>query len=150
ALDDLGDQLGQRAEFEGKLQIARRLLRDDIEGLRQLRQVASKNRAQYDLERQLAHFLGYVQRLAAHRVTVPPLGKPTVHIDPDLRKLRHDAPVKKRLHHVPLPPPQIALAGHDSLAEQNLDAVETEALGIVAMIGDENALDVIRMVNDVR
>jgi len=57
--------------------------------------------------------------------------------------------MKIRLHHVSLPPPQLPFAGHDSLAEENLDAVETDALGIVAVIGDQHTLDIVRMMNDV-
>ncbi len=62
---------------------------------------------------------------------------------------RYDAAVEERLHHVPLAAPQLAFAGHQALAEENLDAVETGALGIIAVIGDQHPLDVIRMVNDV-
>src|SRR5439155_1280367 len=57
--------------------------------------------------------------------------------------------VEERLHHVALALPQLALARHDALAEQNPDAIQADALGVVAMIGNQHPLDVIRVVNDI-
>jgi hypothetical protein len=58
--------------------------------------------------------------------------------------------VEHGLHHVALALPEIALARHDSVAKQYLYAVEPDALGVVAMVSDEHALYVIRMIDDVR
>src|SRR5207248_10290044 len=45
--------------------------------------------------------------------------------------------------------PQLALARHDALAEEDPDAIQADALGVVAMIGNQHPLDVIRVVNDI-
>ena len=43
-------------------------------------------------------------------------------------KLGDDAAVEERLHHVALAAPQVPLAGHDAVAEQDLHAVQTVPL----------------------
>ncbi len=44
------------------------------------------------------------------------------------RELGDHAAVEQRLHHVALAFPQLALARHDALAQQDLDPVEAEPL----------------------
>ncbi len=149
ALDDGVHQLRQRAEFEGELQVARRLLGHQLECCGELLEVAAEDGAQHDVECQLAHFLGDVERLAARGKSVPARSELLIHRRECLREFGHQAAVEERLHHVSLPAPQLPLAGHESLAQQNLHAVEAGALGIIAVIGHQHPLDVIRMVNDV-
>ena len=57
--------------------------------------------------------------------------------------------MKGRLHHAPLPAPERAFAGHDAISQQDLDPIDALALGVVAMIGQQYALDVIGMIDDV-
>jgi len=59
------------------------------------------------------------------------------------------ASVKGGLHHASLPAPEGAFAGHDAVTEKDLDSVDTLTLGVVAVIGQEHALDVIGMIDDV-
>jgi hypothetical protein len=58
------------------------------------------------------------------------------------------APVKRGLHHAALATPQVALAGHDPVAEQQLDALDAGALDVVAMIRHEDALDILGVMHD--
>ena len=60
-----------------------------------------------------------------------------------------DPAMERWLHHSSLPPPQFALAGHDPVAEEDLDAVHSLPLRIVAMVRQHDAFDVVRMVDDV-
>ncbi len=57
--------------------------------------------------------------------------------------------MKGGLHHAPLPAPERAFAGHDAVAEQDLDPIHALALGVVAVIGQKHALDVIGMIDDI-
>ena len=64
-------------------------------------------------------------------------------------ELVDDPAVKRRLHHASLAAPKVAFAGHDAVAEQDLDAIHALALGVVAMVGQEHALDVVGVVDDI-
>jgi len=57
--------------------------------------------------------------------------------------------MKRGLHHAPLLTPEITLAGHDAVAEQDLDAIHAFALGVVAMVRQQHPLDVVGVVDDV-
>src|SRR5205807_434588 len=152
--DELRYDLGERAKPVRELQVARLLLRDHLEGvaaglLGQAVQVASEDRAQNDLERELAHLVGQIHELATLRERLPALDAAVIRRRDDTREPAEDAAVEERLHHVALALPQLALARHDALAEQNPDAIQADALGVVAMIGNQHPLDVIRVVNDI-
>jgi hypothetical protein len=56
--------------------------------------------------------------------------------------------VEHRLHHVALPFPQLALARHDAVAEQDLDPVEPRTLRVVLVVRDQYALHVVGMIDD--
>ena len=152
--DELRYDLGERAKPVRELQVARLLLRDHLEGvaaglLGQAVQVASEDRAQNDLERELAHLVGQIHELATLRERLPALDAAVIRRRDDTREPAEDAAVEERLHHVALALPQLALARHDALAEEDPDAIEAEALGVVAMIGNQHPLDVIGVVNDI-
>ncbi len=57
--------------------------------------------------------------------------------------------MKHRLHHVALPAPEFAFAGHDAVTEQDLDAVEADALGVVAVVGDQHAFHIVRVIDHI-
>src|SRR5258707_14591171 len=57
--------------------------------------------------------------------------------------------MKRGLHHAPLLTPEITLAGHDAVAEQDLDAIHSFALGVIAMVRQQYPLDVVGVVDDV-
>ncbi len=132
--DDLGDQFGERAELEGELQIPLGLPGDDLEGRLHPVEIGAEDRAQNDIQRQLAHLLGDVHELAACRLGFPSGDETVVGRIDEGRKLCNDPAVEEGLHHVALPLPEIALAGHDALTQQDFDSVEPYALRVVAMV----------------
>jgi hypothetical protein len=79
----------------------------------------------------------------------PALGEFLVDLADQAAELIDDAAVKGGLHHAPLPAPEIALAGHDAVAEQDLDPIHALALGVVAMVRQQHPLDVVGVVDDV-
>ena len=146
--------LAERAEAERELQVAVLLLGDDLERIGaelplQALEVGAEYRAQHDLERELAHIVGEIDRLAARRLRGPALGEFLVDLVNQAAEPVDDAPVKDGLHHAPLAPPEVPLAGHDAVAEQDLDPVHALALGVVAMIRQQHVLDVVGMIDDV-
>jgi len=91
-------------------------------------QIAAKNRAQHDVERQCAHVIGDIDALAALGLRFPACDEAIIRIVNDTRELRDDATVEHRLHHVALAAPEIALARHDAVAKQDLDPIEPTPL----------------------
>ena len=76
ALDEPGDQLGERAELEGELQVALLLPGDHLERVAaELAPMRSRSRAedraQHDLQCELAHLVREVHRLAAAAELLP-------------------------------------------------------------------------------
>ena len=150
----LRHELGERAELVGELQVAALFPGDHLEGiaaelLRQAVEVAAEDRAQHDLERELAHLVGEVHRLAARGELIPAREAPFVGRGDQLRELGDDAAVEQRLHHVALALPQLPFAGHDALAEEDLDPVEPDALGVVPVVADQHPLHVVRVVDHI-
>ena len=152
--DQLADQLGERAEAECEFQIAILFLGDDFERIGaqlplETLQISAENRVQHDLQREFADIVGEVDRLAARRLRGPALGEFLVDLVDQLAEAIDDAPMKAGLHHAALAPPEIALAGHDAVAEQDLDPIHALALGVIAMIRQQHLLDVVGMIDDV-
>ncbi len=153
-LDQFGDQLAERAEAERELQVPVLFLGDDLERIGaqlplQALEIGAEYRAQHDLEGEFARIVGEVDRLAARRLRGPSLGEFLVHFVNQAAEPVDHAPVKTRLHHAPLAPPEVALAGHDAVAEQDLDPIHALALGVIAMIRQQHVLDVVGMIDDV-
>ena len=155
-LDQLGDQLGQRAEAEGELQIAVLLLGDHLEGVGAQLPLepleVGRRRSSCSTMSSVSSLTSSVRfdRLAA-RAPRPAQRAANFSLTSWIRppKPVDDAPVKARLHHAPLAAPEIALAGHDAVAEQDLDPIHALALGVVAVVGEQHVLDVVRVVDDV-
>ena len=61
-------------------------------------------------------------------------------------ELREDAAVEGGLHHAPLPLPELSLAHYDAVAEQYLDAIEPHALGVVAVVVDQDPAHIVRVI----
>jgi hypothetical protein len=57
--------------------------------------------------------------------------------------------VEGGLHHASLSAPECALTGHDAVSQQDLDPIDTLALGVVAVIGQKHPLDVVGVIDDV-
>ncbi len=153
ALRERADELGELAKLVGELEIARRLLGDDVERiaadlLRQPLEVRAEDRQQHDFERELAHVVGDVHELAARGLRFPLGDEALVAGVDELRELGDDAAMERRLHHVALAFPQIAFAGHDAVAEQDLDPVQPHALGVVLVVRHQHALDIVGMVDE--
>lgn len=49
---------------------------------------------------------------------------------------RDDVAVKRELDHFALPVPEIALAHHNAVAEQDALALDADAFGVIAVMGD--------------
>ena len=58
--------------------------------------------------------------------------------------------MKRRLCQSPLPPVNFIFAGQQSFTQQTLGALQREAFMEAWMIGDQNVLDVIRMIQEKR
>ena len=149
--DEPADQRRQLAELEREAQVARRLLGEHRERVlagipHHQVEVVAEDRAQDDPERHLAHVVGDVDRLAALALVLPGRQQPVVRACDDPVELREDAAVKRRLHHAALALPELTLAHYDAVAQQDLDAVEPDAFRVVAVIRDQDAAHVVRMV----
>src|SRR2546430_7493741 len=99
--DELRYDLGERAKPVRELQVARLLLRDHLEGvaaglLGQAVQVASEDRAQNDLERELAHLVGQIHELATLRERLPALDAAGIRRRDDTREPAEDAAGEER------------------------------------------------------
>ncbi len=154
AIDQFRDQLGQRAKAKREFQIAVLLLGDDFEGICaelpfQALEIAAEYRAQDDFQGQFAGIVAQIDRLGARRLRRPARRKLVVDAVYQGAELIDDAAVKGGLHHAPLPAPKIPFAGHDAVAQQDLDAIHALTLGVVAMIRQQHPLDVVGMVDDV-
>ena len=154
ALDQIADQLGERAKAEGEFQIPVLFLGHHFEGIgSQLtlepRQVRAEDRMQHDLQGQLAEVLGEIDGLPGRGLGRPARGVFLVHfMDQSAEPVEHPA-VEGRLHHAPLAAPKITFAGHDPVAEQDLHPVHALALGVVAMVRQQHPFDVAGVVDDV-
>jgi hypothetical protein len=154
AVDQLGDQLGQRTESKCEFQVAVLLLGHDFEGVRaelffQTLKVAAEDRTQHDFQGQFAGIVAQIDRLAARRLLGPAGGEFVIDFADQGAELVDHAAMKGGLHHAPLAAPEIALAGHDAVAEQNLDPIHPLALGVIAVVRQQHALDVVGVVDDV-
>jgi len=83
------------------------------------------------------------------RLLSPTRGEFVVDFAYQAAELIDDAAMKGGLHHSSLPAPKIALAGHDAVAEEDLDAIHAFAFRIIAMVRQQHPLDVVRMVDHV-
>ncbi len=116
---------------------------------RQALQISAEDGLEHDLERQFAGVARDVDRFAARGQRRPAFGVFFVDLVDQKAELIDHAPVKGGLHHASLPAPERPFAGHDAVTEKDLDPIDTLALGVVAVIGEEHALDVIGMIDDV-
>src|SRR5580704_15991582 len=153
-LNQLADQAPKRSKLKCKLQVAIRLLGDHLEGidahfLRQPVQIGAEDGLEHDFKRQFAGVARDIDGFAPRRHRRPALGVFLVHLVDQKAELIDDAAVKGGLHHASLPAPEAALAGHDAVTEQDLDSIHALALGVVAVIGQKHALDVIGVIDDV-
>ena len=58
--------------------------------------------------------------------------------------------MKRRLRQTPLPPVKFIFAGQQSFTQQTLGALQREAFMKAWVIGDQNVLDVVRMIQEKR
>ena len=94
-------------------------------------------------------FIARWEAQAARGELLPPCDETIVGRVDHRREFCNNPSMEERLHHVALAFPQIAFAGHEPLAEENFHPVEAHALGVVAMIRDQDPLHIVRMVHHV-
>ncbi len=146
--------LVERAEPKRELQVAVLFLGDDLERIcaeliLQARKIGAEDRAQHDLQGQFAGIVAEVDGLGARRLFSPACGEFVVDFPDQAAELIDDAAMKRGLHHSALPAPEVPLAGHDAVAEEDLDAVHPFALRVIAMVRQQHPLDVVRVVDHV-
>ena len=130
------------------------MFRDDGEGVVaahprfQPSEVLAEDGTQDDVERQCAHLGGDIEGFARMDCRVPTnLGVIQSSVD-DGGVLLHHLAMEGRLNHAALALPEVALAHHDAVAEQDFYPVQPDTLGVIAVIGDQQTLDIVRMVAD--
>jgi hypothetical protein len=100
-----------------------------------------------DAQRELHHVLVHVPHLALAPGTREPLGIPGHHLPVGRQALA----VEGGLHEPALPQPGLALVGQQPVAQQSTQNPPLQRiLGVVAVAGDEDVLDVVRVVEHVR
>ena len=116
-LDYFVDQFAERAEAEGELEIAVLLFRHDLERIGaeaplEPIQIGAENRAQHDLERELAGILGQIDRFIGMSFRCPASGELLVDLVDQAVEFIDHAAVERGLHHAALAAPKIAVARH--------------------------------------
>jgi hypothetical protein len=124
-------EFGELAELVGELQIARRFLRDDVE--RDCHPSPARGRARSVPKIDSSTISSVSSLMSSVTLTSSPRAAWASHLamkrllqaSMQLRELGDHAAVEHRLHHVTLAFPQLAFAGHDAVAEQDLDPVQS-------------------------
>jgi hypothetical protein len=150
AIDVGHDALAQLPELVGEGQVARGVVGEQREGVvagrrAESMEIVAEQRAQNDIERDFAHVLRHVDRRAAARGGRPLVRKPFVR-RMDVRHPRRDyRAVERRLDQPALRSPLITLTGHQAVAQEDGDPLDSDALGEIGVMVDEHMADMVRM-----